>query len=334
MGKIIAVVVTYNRLQLLTECIQALRNQTKSLDKILVINNGSSDNTENWLKQQDDLVFITQNNCGSGGGFCKGIQWAYDHGFTWIWCMDDDGYSKNDALEYLLKANVGNEIPLLNCAVIDKEDKKSFVWKTQQYTSLENVDCEMIHGKGHPFNGTLIHRKIVERAGLPQAKLFLWGDETEYYYRITRKNKIPVITVTSSIHFHPSSVFSIRKDWDYASSWKMYYYIRNRLSIHKSKFQNKTIAIINYTSFIVAFLGLILFFQKTNKIKKVIFLFWPLSDAIFNNYKATPTSVLFRLRKNMEYSYVTKLKRSFDKIFPGLHISSFPSNSNQPAKST
>lgn len=333
MQKTIAVVVTYNRLQLLTECIEALRNQTKALHKILVIDNGSSDSTENWLRQQGDLVVISQNNCGSGGGFYKGIQWAYEQGFTWIWCMDDDGYPKNDALENLFKANVGEETTLLNCAVIDKKDGRSFVWKTQQYTSLDNVDCELIHGKGHPFNGTLIHRKIIERAGLPDARLFLWGDETEYYYRITRKNKIPVITVTSSIHFHPSTAFSLRKDWDYATSWKMYYYIRNRLAIHKSKFQNKAIAIINYTCFIIAFLGVIFVFQKTNKFKKLAFLFWPLSDAILSNYQSTPASILSRLRKNMENSFTIKIKSAIEKMFPGLFISAFTSNNNHPAKS-
>lgn len=333
MQKTIAVVVTHNRLQLLMECIEALRNQTKALHKILVIDNGSSDNTADWLRQQDDLVVISQNNCGSGGGFYKGIQWAYGQGFTWIWCMDDDGYPKNDALENLLKANVGEELTLLNCTVVDKADKRTFVWKTQQYTSLDNVDCELIHGKGHPFNGTLIHRKIIEQAGFPDAKLFLWGDETEYYYRITRKNKIPVATVTSSIHFHPSSAFSLRKDWDYESSWKMYYYIRNRLSIHKSKFRYKATAIINYTCFIIAFLGAIFIFQKTNKFKKLAFLFWPLSDAIFSNYQSTPASILNRLRKNMENSFAIKIKGTIEKIFHRLFISTFTSNNNHPAKS-
>ena len=51
MDKVIAVVVTYNRQQLLSECIDALRNQTRKLDKILVVNNCSTDNTERWLQQ-------------------------------------------------------------------------------------------------------------------------------------------------------------------------------------------------------------------------------------------------------------------------------------------
>ena len=102
MEKAIAVVVSYNRCELLAECISALRNQTRKPDAILVVNNGSTDNTEAWLNQQKDVFFITQKNIGSGGGFNTGISWAYKHGYSWIWCMDDDGYPKEDALEKLL----------------------------------------------------------------------------------------------------------------------------------------------------------------------------------------------------------------------------------------
>ena len=124
MEKAIAVVVTYNRLALLTECITALRNQTRPLDAILVINNGSTDDTQQWLAQQPDIINIYQNNLGSSGGFSTGIQWAYKNGYAWIWCMDDDGYPKEDALYNLLVADDGS-LRLLNCAVIDKEDKTS-----------------------------------------------------------------------------------------------------------------------------------------------------------------------------------------------------------------
>ena len=54
MEKAIAVVVSHNRLDLLIECINALRAQTHKLDGILVVNNGSTDNTEQWLRSQKD----------------------------------------------------------------------------------------------------------------------------------------------------------------------------------------------------------------------------------------------------------------------------------------
>lgn len=301
MEKVIAVVVTYNRQALLSECIAALRKQSRPLDAILIVNNGSTDATENWLSKQPDLIVINQNNTGSSGGFSTGINWAYKNEYAWIWCMDDDGYPKEDALENLLAADDGC-LRLLNCAVINKEDKKSFVWKTQQYKSLDEVDCNIIKGIGHPFNGTMLHRRIIERVGVPKPKYFLWGDETEYYYRIVKRNEIPVCTVANSIHYHPPTAFSIKKDWDYASGWKMYYYIRNRFHIHQVKFNSKLLALLHYCCFLIAFTGTILLFQKTDKLKKLSFIIWPIADAFNNNFDAMPPDILSKLKTKETFS--------------------------------
>ncbi len=308
MEKVIAVVVTYNRKALLSECITALRKQSRPLDAILIVNNGSTDGTEKWLAEQPDVFFVNQNNVGSSGGFSTGITWAYDKGYSWIWCMDDDGYPKEDALENLLAADDGC-LRLLNCAVIDKEDKKSFVWKTQQYKTLDEVDCKIIEGIGHPFNGTMLHRRLIERVGVPKPKYFLWGDETEYYYRIVRRNEIPVCTVANSIHYHPSTAFSIKKDWDYASGWKMYFYIRNRFHIHQVKFNNKIVALLHYCCFLIAFTGIVLLFQKTDKIKKLGFIMWPATDAFNNNFDATPAFILAKLKTNETFSLTNSINR-------------------------
>lgn len=313
MEKVVAVVVTYNRSVLLSECITALRKQTHKLDAIFVVNNGSTDGTEQWLLAQKDLVFISQKNVGSGGGFNTGINWAYRKGYSWIWCMDDDGYPREDALEKMLEADT-EILSLRNCAVIDKQDKKSFVWKTKNYRTIDEVKGKLIKGIGHPFNGTMIHRNIVERVGLPQTKLFLWGDESEYYCRITRKYNIPVYTVTDSVHYHPAAGFSFKNDWDYNNNWKMYYYVRNRFCINQSKFSNRLFAIANYCFFLLAMMGIVLVFQKTNRLKKFGFLFWPFVDAVINNFSATPQMVLSRLSVGNRKSFLY----SFQNMFTGL----------------
>lgn len=294
MEKTIAVVVTYNRHVLLAECISALRNQTQKPDAILVVNNGSTDSTEEWLKSQQDLFFITQDNAGSGGGFNTAINWAYTNHYSWIWCMDDDGYPKEDALEKILAANT-ETLSLRNCAVLNKEDKKTFVWKTKHYATIDEVDTNLIKGIGHPFNGTLLHRNVIDRVGLPKPNLFMWGDESEYYCRITRKNNIPVYTVADSIHYHPAAVFTFKTDWDYKNNWKMYYYVRNRLHINQSKFNTKLLAFANYCYFLLAMAGVVMLFQKTDKLKKLGFLFWPATDALINNYSANPQLILAKL---------------------------------------
>lgn len=301
MDKVIAVVVTYNRQFLLAQCIEALRKQTRKVDKILVINNGSTDHTETWLRSQNDIEFITQENVGGAGGFYTGIKTAFDKSCTWIWLMDDDGYPKEDALEMLFEGD-NEEVCLRNCSVINKDDKKSFVWKTGNYANLDEVKNTVIKNVAHPFNGTLLHRKIIERVGFPKADLFLWGDETEYLYRIIIKNKIPYYTKTNSIHYHPSSAYSYKEDWNLTTNWKMYFYIRNRFFILKTKFSRSLpVAVIMYFGFLAAFAGTIILFQKTNKLKKLGFILWPIADAFTNNLKATPSFILQRISSSSSY---------------------------------
>src|SRR4051812_22889241 len=102
MKTIAAVVVTFNRLNDLTLCIATLRAQTRPLDAIIVINNGSTDGTDAWLKTQPDLRVVTQPNLGGAGGFATGMQTAYEAGFDKLWCMDDDCVADPGALAALL----------------------------------------------------------------------------------------------------------------------------------------------------------------------------------------------------------------------------------------
>jgi len=296
MEKVIAVVVTYNRKKLLAECISAIRNQTYPVDKILVINNGSIDSTEAWLRKQPDVHFITQKNLGSAGGFYTGIKKAFQESYSWMWLMDDDGYPKEDALEKLLEPNL-DDLCLRTCAVINKEDKKSFVWKTGSFKTIDETKEKLLKNNIHPFNGTLLHRKIVERVGFPNPGLFLWGDETEYYFRIIKKNSIPAFTILDSIHYHPAAAFSYKKDWDFNTAWKMYYYVRNRYYIMKTQYSlSKPFAALMYLFFLISYSASILIYQKTDRIKKLEFIFWPAKDAINNNLSTTPSIILEKLR--------------------------------------
>ena len=98
--KITAVVVTFNRLELLKQGIECLRKQQK-LTGIIVVNNGSTDGTREWLNAQPGLLVVHQDNVGGSGGFYTGIERAYSEGADWIWCMDDDVFPRPDCLDRL-----------------------------------------------------------------------------------------------------------------------------------------------------------------------------------------------------------------------------------------
>ena len=52
---VVAVVVTYNRLELLKRNLSCLRRQTVSLTTLVVVDNGSTDGTGVWLDEQEDV---------------------------------------------------------------------------------------------------------------------------------------------------------------------------------------------------------------------------------------------------------------------------------------
>ena len=76
---IVAVVVTYNRIELLKRTVRCLQ-QNKPVSSIVVVNNGSTDATAEWLKTQPGLIVISQANVGGSGGFYTGMQYAYQAG--------------------------------------------------------------------------------------------------------------------------------------------------------------------------------------------------------------------------------------------------------------
>ena len=202
MKSVLCVVVTYNRLNCLVECLEALRSQTEKKFNILVVNNGSTDGTQEYLKRQNDIFTIHQANLGGAGGFYAGMKYGYEHNYEWIWLMDDDGIPAPNQLEELLKHK--GAYLYLNALVIDKDDHSRFsfpphdpsitIASMQKNTIVENF-C-------HPFNGTLYHRKMIEKIGFIKKEMFIWGDEKEYTARAIQAGFKPM-TITSAIHYHP-----------------------------------------------------------------------------------------------------------------------------------
>ena len=101
--KVTAVIVTFNRLVLLQKTLDYVR-MTPLVTHIIVVNNGSTDGTTEWLDTQADLEVIHQDNVGGSGGFYTGMKAAYEGGSDWIWCMADDVCHRPDCLNFLIEA--------------------------------------------------------------------------------------------------------------------------------------------------------------------------------------------------------------------------------------
>lgn len=215
-SKIVAVVVTYNRLELLKECIESIRNQTHKLDEIIVINNSSTDGTREWLAEQKDLIIITQENSGGAGGFYTGIKTAYEKGCDWVWCMDDDCLPQNDALYILFDGCIRNKLKVIGPLLLDRKNNSEFAislqinFKNKMHTCNQisevlffNKGQVIVQGQAAFFNGVLINRAVIEKVGFPIKELFIWGDEIEFSKRIIA-NGFNLYTDIKAIVYHPT----------------------------------------------------------------------------------------------------------------------------------
>lgn len=202
MKQIFAVVLTYNRKDLLNRCLQAVYSQTRACDGVIVIDNASTDGTEQMLRELDfsDLeVHVLSNNIGASGGFNAGFRLAYQKGADFVWMMDDDVIPSPDALQRLLEAdklleeNALERAFLLSTAYTEGGLITNAPSMDQRRNRIdyENWPLTLEHGivpvRRATFVSILVPRSTLADYGLPLAPMFIWGEDTEYTLRITKK---------------------------------------------------------------------------------------------------------------------------------------------------
>ncbi len=208
MNKVVAVVVTYNRLEMLKKCIKNLISQDYSCD-ILVVDNNSNDGTNKWATAQDNLIYFNiGQNLGGAGGFNFGIKQAMKLKYDYIWLMDDDCLPKSDALYNLMAAsdtlsnNYGwlSSIALWNdnreCKMNRQKLKKSF------YNYSHLMKYSIVEAEQATFVSLLLNSQTIKKVGLPIKEFFIWGDDIEYTRRISIRYNIPCFVVGNSQVIH------------------------------------------------------------------------------------------------------------------------------------
>jgi len=212
--RVCAVVVTYNRRALLQECLEALGQQTRPPDHVMVIDNASTDGTADFVRERHpDLELVAlEHNEGGAGGFHEGLRRGYAAGYDWIWLMDDDTLPTPAALAALLAApaRLGDGPPpaLLASKVVWSDGRMhpmNFPGFERLRTDFVLQSCEraLMPLRTTTFVSLLVHREAVSRHGLPLKRYFLWSDDIEYTARILRHE--PGFLVPDSITVHKTS---------------------------------------------------------------------------------------------------------------------------------
>lgn len=256
-GRLVAVVVTYNRLpKLKVSLARLLEVPAAQLHAVVVVDNASTDGTGAWLAGQGDprLVCLTSAaNIGGAGGFETGMKQAvarFDP--DWILVMDDDARPRPGALAaFHAMDHAGHDAvaaavyyPDGAICEMNRPSRNPF-WHGAEFRRTLmtvggrggfHVAPSDYDGPGRSidvasFVGLFVSRAAIARVGYPDGRLFVYGEDGLYTLGLARAGGR--LWFAPQVAFeHDCSTFAGQRG-RFRPLWKVYYYHRNLLMLYR-----------------------------------------------------------------------------------------------------
>ncbi len=121
---ILVIIVTYNAMQWAARCLESLRKSTLPVD-VLVIDNGSTDGSQGFIRSEYPEVSFYQNtkNVGFGMANNRGLQHALNEGYDYVYLMNQDAWIQEDTILKLVQIAESNpEYGILGPVQLDKTE--------------------------------------------------------------------------------------------------------------------------------------------------------------------------------------------------------------------
>ncbi len=248
--KIIAVIVTYNRIEKLKKTLLAYSKIESGLDTLVVVDNHSSDGTKEYLKQWEAVsasfhkhVLSLEDNVGGSGGFYNGCKFALTLNPDWILVADDDAYPDRNIINNFIsfvEANHATNISAVCSSVnhiddsVDVGHRKNLIYKyglrpVFAPLSEENYAKDYFEIDLFSYVGTFLNATVLKEVGLCNPEYFIYYDDTEHSIRMHEKGKI--ICVPSIKFCHDDGYGTAKQQPDTLMTWRDYYDIRNKINM-------------------------------------------------------------------------------------------------------
>lgn len=227
-----AVVVTHDRRELLERCLSHLEAQTRAPERVLVVDNASSDGTAEMLAGREGIeVLRLPDNAGSAGGFASGLEWACSAGCDWIWLMDDDTFAEERALdELVVGAERAPRRPAVMASVVRWRDGRLHPMNRPWLRLPPRGEFAQAAGVGlapiraATWVSTLVRSDAVVEHGLPRSHYFVWLDDIEYTARLLRDANGYLAPESGVVHWTPRASDTLSD-----TRGRFYFKVRNHL---------------------------------------------------------------------------------------------------------
>jgi GT2 family glycosyltransferase len=239
-----SVTTAYNAARVLPRHVESLFRQTRPLQEIVVVDNGSTDNTAALLAERYSQVTVLglSENLGAAGAWYAGLEYAaLKKRHDWVWAFDDDSVPQANALELLLDGieklnDTDQQVGMVAPLPIHEETgtcyppllwRDGFVRPSHELLNQQIWFADLVIA-----SGCMVRREVVEKIGLPRSDFFMDFFDFEYCLRVRAAGyKIAVISCARAAHeignARTVSLPGYLRIWPDHAPWREYYIARN-----------------------------------------------------------------------------------------------------------
>jgi len=240
-----AVVVNWNLRIETVACVESLLTTGVAVDQIIVVDNGSSDDSVSVLRERfgpDLLLIVSSRNLGFAGGANLGIEFALERGAGWVLLLNNDTRVAPTFLAEMENAAVADNQFAILAPLILYQDVPDRIWYAGDRLipgvlvtySLRRQQKD--HGKLPllmPVDfvsgcAMLVRRDVFEKVGLFDRTLFMYGEDVDFCWR-ARLAGFRLVCATHAKMWHKVSVSS-----NHDKPRMRYWRIKNQIRFYRA----------------------------------------------------------------------------------------------------
>lgn len=236
--KVSVIVLNWNGYKDTIECVESLKKVTYPKCDILIVDNGSTNASEEILRRKfPELTLIqTGSNLGFTGGCNAGIREALRRGADYIILLNNDTVVDPDFAGELVKVAESDKKIGMLCSKIYFYDKSDVIWyagayfntwlgwgRHRGYNQPDTGQFDRVEETGRPTGCSLmVTREFCEQVGLLDEEYFCYCEDSDWGMR-AQKAGFKVMYVPTSKVWHKTSSSSGGS----TTAISLYYTVRN-----------------------------------------------------------------------------------------------------------
>ncbi len=195
------VVLNWNNYKDTIECIRSLQKTTYHNYEIIIVDNGSTNDSQKILEEEFPEIKLIQTgkNLGYSGGNNRGIKYALEHGADLIWVLNPDTLVDPQVLTELVRGMSGSGVGIAVPKIYYRGSPQT-VWFVDSRLNMRTGQADHLFfgqadegqfDEAHylewaPGTSLLIKRQVLEKIGLFDERYFLFYEDVDLCVRARR----------------------------------------------------------------------------------------------------------------------------------------------------